>query len=419
MMRILVFVILGLALSGAAWGQAQPLVRAEVKPESVIVGEAAELTVTVLVPTWFTRPVVYPSFELANAMTRLPADSSFSIRERVGNESWSGIVRTYQVYPLMGASYRMAGQTMNVTFANPGSDPISVDVEVPEVVLRGVVPAGAESLDPYIAGRSFELVLEVEGAPDQLKAGDAMVLTYRAELEGLPAIFLPPLAPDIEFEGVSVYADVPDVEDGAVARRSEKVTLVFEAGGEFSIPGLELSFWNTESQSLETVTADGLVVSVVGPPAASTVEEDSTGPRWQWIVGMALGATALLIISWRGVPALLRRNRDAAERRKQTEGFAFKQLMGALRSSDNPVAYRALLAWVERLEPRMSARQFATRYGDGALAEAITALSASVYADAETPLDLRQFRRQLAVARKRYLAGGAEERALQLPPLNP
>ena len=48
MMRILVFVILGLALSGAAWGQAQPVVRAEVKPESVIVGEAAELTLSLI-----------------------------------------------------------------------------------------------------------------------------------------------------------------------------------------------------------------------------------------------------------------------------------------------------------------------------------------------------------------------------------
>lgn len=63
----------------------------------------------------------------------------------------------------MGASYRMTRQTMTITYANPGSDPVSVDVEAPEVVLRGVVPEGAESLDPYLAGRSLELGVEVEG----------------------------------------------------------------------------------------------------------------------------------------------------------------------------------------------------------------------------------------------------------------
>ena len=125
-MRTFALAIIVLTASGAALAQTQPVVRAKVAPESVVVGEAAELTITVLVPTWFTRPPVYPPFELANAMTRLPADSSYPIRERVGNESWSGIVRTYEIYPLLGASYRLAGQAINVTFADPGSDPVSV-----------------------------------------------------------------------------------------------------------------------------------------------------------------------------------------------------------------------------------------------------------------------------------------------------
>ena len=74
-MRVLVLAIVAFMTSGVALAQELPVVRVQVKPESVIVGEAAELTVTVLVPTWFTRPVIYPQFELANAMTRLPSDS--------------------------------------------------------------------------------------------------------------------------------------------------------------------------------------------------------------------------------------------------------------------------------------------------------------------------------------------------------
>jgi hypothetical protein len=418
-MRILALVIIALAASGATLAQEQPVVRVQVKPESVIVGEAAELTVTVLVPTWFTRPVVYPTFELANAMTRLPADSSYPIRERVGNESWSGIVRTYEIYPLLGASYRMAGQTMNITFANPGSNAISVDVEVPEVVLRGVVPDGAESLDPYIAGRSLKLALEVEGALDDLQAGDVIVLTYSAELDGLPAIFLPPLAPELEFDGVSTYRDMPDVQDGDTASRSEKVTLVFDAGGEFRIPGLELRFWNTASQAIETVTADELLVSVQGPPAASTTAEESRETRWQWLVGIAFGAAALLLVLWRGLPALARNYQEARVRRRQTEDFAFRQLNQALTAGDSTEAYHALLRWLERLEPGMNARTFAARFGDEGLSTALTALSTAVYGDAGAPTDLGQLRRMLAAARRRYLAKDSAEGTLRLPPLNP
>jgi hypothetical protein len=418
-MRALALIMIALAMSAAAWGQAQPAVRAEVKPGSVIVGEPVELTVTVLVPTWFTRPPVYPTFELANAITRLPADNSYPIRERVGNESWSGIVRTYEIYPLMGASYRMAGQTMSITFANPGSEAISVDVEVPEVVLRGVVPEGAESLDPYLAGRSLELSIDVEGELDGLEAGDAIVLTYRAELDGLPAIFLPPLAPNLEFDGVAVYRDMPEVEDGDTARRTEKLTLVFEAGGEFSVAGQALSFWNTASQSIETATAEGLVVSVQGPPVAVMVDGESTKNRWQQSVAIVVAVIALILLIWRSAPTLIRRYREVAEQRRQTEDHAFRRLLSALGSGDSAASYRALVHWVERLEPGLGVRGFVARFGDDALFESIAALSAALYGDADGSADLRQLRRQLKAARGRSLQGNIVSDASRLPPLNP
>jgi hypothetical protein len=293
-------------------------VRAEVSPDTVNVGESAELTITVLVPTWFTRPSIYPSFELANAITRLPADSSYNIRERIGNESWSGIVRTYEIYPLLGATYRLSGLSVEVTYANPGGDPRTTAVKIPEVAIRGRVPAGAEALDPYIAGQSLSLRLDVNGELDSLEAGDAVVLEYVAELDGLPAIFIPPLAPNLEFDGVSVYADVPDVEDGSPARRSEKLTLVFDAGGAFSIPGRELHYWNTQSKSIETAVADGLDFSVAGPPVTTPVADASGGLQWPRLIAVVLGSIALLVVIWRGAPALARRYRDAGAGRRKT-----------------------------------------------------------------------------------------------------
>ena len=344
-MRTLILVVLASALSGAAWGQTQPVVRAKVTPESVVVGEAAELTITVLVPTWFTRPPVYPSFELANAMTRLPADSSYPIRERVGNESWSGIVRSYEIYPMLGATYRLAGQTINVTFANPGSDPVSVEAEVPEVVLRGAVPQGAESLDPYIAGRNLSLSLEVEGELDELAAGDAIVLTYRAELDGLPAIFLPPLAPDLEFGGVSAYRDMPDVQDGDTASRAEKVTLVFEAGGEFVVPEVGLDYWNTDSSSIQRAIAPGLTVSVAGPSVAGAPTDTTLeAVDWRRRASFAGLAILLAVLVWRVAGPTVDRYTAAAERRRASEQYAFRHLKRSIRARRPREVYERLLA---------------------------------------------------------------------------
>jgi len=408
-MRIFIFVILALALSGAAWGQTQPVVRAKVTPESVVVGEAAELTITVLVPTWFTRPPVYPSFELANAMTRLPADSSYPIRERVGNESWSGIVRTYEINPMLGATYRLAGQTINVTFANPGSDPVSVEAEVPEIVLRGAVPQGAESLDPYIAGRNLSLSLEVEGELDELAAGDAIVLTYRAELDGLPAIFLPPLAPDLEFGGVSAYRDMPDVQDGDTASRAEKVTLVFEAGGEFVVPEVGLDYWNTDSSSIQRAIAPGLTVSVAGPPVAGAPTDTTLeAVDWRRRASFAGLAILLAVLVWRVAGPTVDRYTTAAERRHASEQYAFRHLKRSIRARRPREVYERLLEWLERFAPGVDARRFAQRFDSAGLTGEIDALTGALYGGLSVAVDWRRLERGLVAARAR----GLRERSL-------
>ncbi|NCF50875.1 hypothetical protein GWP57_04630 [Gammaproteobacteria bacterium] len=418
-MRSAVLMIIALASSAAAVGQQQPIVRVELTPDTVAVGDSAEMRVTVLVPTWFARPPVYPNFELANAITRLPPDSSYPTSERVGNDTWSGIVRNYRVYPLLGATYRLGGQTIRVAYANPGAEPVTLDVEIPEIVFRGSVPPGAEGLDPYIAGSDLSLALDVEGEPKGLEAGDAVVLRYTAELDGLPAIFLPPLAPELNLAGVSIYADQPDVEDGTPARRSETLTLVFEAGGTFEIPGITLDFWNTDTQALDTATAAGVSLVVDGPlPAAATT--DATGERDWGRVAVAVVALFVVVhVLRRLMPSLRRRLREMEDRRQQSEGHAFRLLQSALRSGDSAKAYRMLLDWVERLEPCMDARQFSAGFGDATLHDSIDALSSSLHANAEFAVDLRRLGQGLISARRRYLRQVSLAAQGALPPLNP
>ena len=71
-MRCLILTIIVLAPSIFAHAQEQPIVRVEVTPETVSVGESVELKVTVLVPTWLPEPPVFPSFEVPNVQVRLP-----------------------------------------------------------------------------------------------------------------------------------------------------------------------------------------------------------------------------------------------------------------------------------------------------------------------------------------------------------
>ena len=186
-MNTRVFLIpFSLLLYAAVHAEDTPIVRVVIESDIVQVGETVNVHITVLTPTWFPKPPAYPSFELPNLITRLPPDSSYPISERVNGKTWSGIVRNYQMIPLLGATFVLADQVIDVTYADPAtSRPATADVVVPTIEFSAGVPSGAEALKPYLAGQKFTLIREIEGDPAELDVGDALVLRYTAELEGM------------------------------------------------------------------------------------------------------------------------------------------------------------------------------------------------------------------------------------------
>ena len=411
-------------LSAPSLAQVQPLVEVTVTPETVRVGEALELQVTVLVPTWFARPPEYPDFELANTITQRPPDSSFPTSRRVDGENWSGIVRSFRIYPLQAANYRIDAAHLGVTYANPGGTPVSLQVPIPAIRFHATVPAGAETLTPYLAGSALRLSLAVEGDTGSLQVGEAVTLEYRAEVDGMPAIFIPPLAPALTFDSASVYAGRPTTADGPPAVRSEKLTVVFAGGGDFSVPPVTLRYWNTQSATVESATAEGVTLRVEGPAASlNSATQARSAPAWPLLAGLAFSgviALALLRLAWRywrrsAQPRL----RAARERHLRSEAYAFKALQQSLQAGDRSMAYRALLTWTEHLTPAMTSREFAQRYGGAELAGAIDALAGGLFGASEHAAAAPQLAQHLQVARVRYLREQRGRAKNALPELNP
>ena len=413
----LIIVLLWLAVIPAA--AQEPVVRVAIAPETVSVGEPVRLQVTVLVPTWFPQPPKFPSFEIANAIVRLPPNSSRSTSERIGRDTWSGIVRNYQVYPLIGATYRLNDLSMAVTYVDPDTrQPITSDVPVPGIEIYAQVPSGAEALDPYIAGDSLTLTREIEGDVKSLQAGDALVLLYTVELDGLPAIFLPPLVGQLDIPGASVYADEPIIEEAGLARRTEKITLVFESGGDVLIPEVSLNWWNTGTTTIDIATVPALSVVVTGPELTA-VEEESPAIRWQMIISSIAILLFFGLVVFRWLPASYRSYRAYKDERKLTERYSFGQLRKTLRSGDGRVAYHALLLWLDRLEPGLDARLFATRYGDNQLRSLIDNLSRTLHFETVEAVNERALTIGLVSARRNYLHVHEKHNLFALPPMNP
>ena len=414
-------VVLSFALVPAVIAQQQPMVRVDIDPEQIAVGEPVALTVTVLGPTWFPKPPSFPAFELVNAITQLPPDSSYPTSEQVNGETWSGIVRNYRIYPLIGASFKLNDLKMTVIYADPDDrSPVSVEVDVPEIAFTATVPAGAETLDPYIAGRSLTLRREIDGDLDALKAGDALVVRYIAELDGLPSIFLPSLVEVGDIQGVSVYADQPLVEEGPPAKRTEKLTFVFEAGSEFTLPAVELNWWNIGKHQIDVASVPSVGISVAGPPLTSAEGAQPKPPvDWLTVLSWALLAIAAVWLLSRWRPALRTWWDNVRERYYASEAYAFRQLRKSLHGGDPRQAHAALLTWLDCIEPNLGSREFAQRFGDSKLREQLEQMAQSLYKNLGEEIPLQRLERPLIRARAKAKQVAQVRSQQVLPPLNP
>ncbi len=418
MRRGILTLICGLVFIAPGFAQDAPIVRMEIDPREVSVGERVELHITILVPTWFPKPPIYPSFELINAMTRIPPDSSYPISERVEAETWSGIVRSYEIYPLTAAIYRLEAKTVTVTWADPETrSPLVREVVLPRIEFRATVPAGAESLDPYLVGTKLTITREIEGKVEELSVGDALVVHYTAELEGLAALFLPPMFLNPSAEGAAVYAKQPVIEDGERARRTETLTFVLESGGELMLPAVELQWWDVTTNTIKTASVPVLSLPVSGS-LLSLIEPDSaTGGALLGILIVGLGVA--FVTAWRGFPTLRARWLASKETRRNSEAHAFDQLRHSLRDGEARAIHQALLVWLDRLRPGLDARGFAHEHGDSALQEGVERMIAALYADPSVPFDGGNLVPAFSAARKNLLGHRTEAAYMSLPPLNP
>lgn len=413
-----IFLLLAVAAANA---QQTPVVRVAITPDTVMVGESIELRVTVASPTWFPEPPSYPSFEVTNAIVRLPPNSSRPSREMVDGESWSGITRNYEVIPLIGGQFDLGQLSMQVTYADPDdSSPVVVEVDVPAIRFAASVPAGAESLEPYIAGRDFAITREFDRDPGELEVGDALVVTYTATLNGMPSMFIPEFVTPASSPGVSVYAAAPRFNDEAQATRREQLTFVFEAGGSFDIPPVTLEWWNTDTSAVETAGVESMTVTVAGPPIAVAPDVRATADLSPTRIALLMiGVVAAIIMLRRFVPLVRARLAERARRRLLSEEYAYEQLQSAIRSGDLQPVYQRLLVWLERLDGSPDVQEFVDKFGDNALGTTLTELRASLYSESTNNPELRSLADALNSARRAHLNARRQAAQTLLPELNP
>lgn len=241
-------------------------------------------------------------------------------------------------------------------------------------------PASASN-GAWLPARQIKLQEEWSADTLQLKTGQPITRTVRMIAEGLAANQLPPLpAPDLSF--AKVYPDKSNSSNvtqanGLTATIEQKLALIPQQGGYFTLPEIRIPWWNVVAQRQEVarlpprkvhVHADaagtnssGTAPQSVTPPAELNIptfeplaqpaaQVDGDAAKWQFITAAVALAWAMTVWLWlrdrrrRGsvqhYAVNAKRGLDHASTRA-----ALNQIKTACQNNDAHAAAQALLSW--------------------------------------------------------------------------
>jgi len=394
--RLLMVCVAGLwAADAMATAAPKVFIETEVDPHDPYVQAAARVTVR-----------VYSARALYRSDLDLPAPAEVRIHQvggddhgmvRRGSQAYDVLTRRYLVFAQRSGTLSLPGAVLsaqiltssgrNGRFNNDPSSgaPITgpayaynaLSVAVEPLLLRGDAivldvrprPAGAVA-SYWLPARQVTLTSEWHPESQQAHVGDALTLSVAVQAEGLPAEQLPDVSTLITVpQGLKAYPDEPKLDnanrgDMLVGRREQNIALIADQPGRFTLPSLQLRWWDTARNVAQEVTVPARTV-VVLPAGAAAAASRAGSPApgsggsslfglenpWRW-ASFALALAWLATLgSWyasrRFGPALRRGSPEPARDPRRSRSRARARFFDACRANDARAARRHLLAWAD------------------------------------------------------------------------
>ena len=163
-------------------------------------------------------------------------------------------------------SFRMSGQLKRLR-----SKAIEINVKA--------APSNI-NLQDWLPASNVQLVEEWSDDIQNIKAGDPVTRTITIAAEGLTGVQLPDFSFD-DIDGLKQYPDKAIIEDrktttGIVGLKQIKIALIPASSGVYTLPAIEMKWWNTKTNKEETVSLPEADITVTG--AANTTIDTTNTP---------------------------------------------------------------------------------------------------------------------------------------------
>lgn len=380
-----------------------PIVRAHLEPTSgILVGAPVRLVVEVLAPNYFTGSPDFPEFELENAIVVLPQERAQNTNAQINGITYAGIKETYFLYPQQPGDFQIPPAQLTVPYANKPPATTVAQVLLPTLTFHADLPPAARGLDYFLPTTQLTMQQRWSVPLKNLKAGDTIERTITVTATKMQAMLIPPLSMSAP-EGIRVYPGQPIVMDQKTStgefvfgRRTESTKYFIQKAGDYTLPAIELKWWNLTAKKMMTATLPaihftaavnpGMATEIPPEPEAVVVAPPKSVNPWirykHWIKPVILVILSLFVCYWILRTYALRLIRFAQTKYREwklSEGQYFRHLMKACHRDDADAAYWQLLIWLRLRYPGLDLEEFLANMQDAALTEEVHRLGSVLF----------------------------------------
>jgi len=347
--------ILLLSLAGTSLAAGPPaFIKASVgKMDKIWAGQRVNMYVTLYTTTSFSGT---PRFSLPEVSGMLMMENEG--RPLLGSEPIDTVTyvskrHEFALFPLRPGTVKVPAFDVEFGYRGEDGKPITQSFTTKELQFSVLKIPGADPREQVITTGDLQVKDQWTPQPVKAKVGDAFTRTVTLTAEDIPGMAFPPL--NIEkIDGLGVYQKQPRVNDqmqrGAfTGQRTETITYVCEKEGKFTLPGMNINWWNPKNEELKEIKLKPVTLEVAANPLLET--EDQPGAEQQnsgsfsWkLAGIALLVLSVAII---GLLWLLRLKKQQSSSLEPSEADLFKQFHRASTSSDAAKTMQALTLWLD------------------------------------------------------------------------
>ncbi|EID4423656.1 hypothetical protein D8T26_01025 [Vibrio vulnificus] len=227
------------------------------------VNEQVILTIEVATPRWFTAGTRIGHVEIPNVIAKQRNPLATNYTERKGGHTWSRQRWEITLYPQASGRFVVPPIAVSVQVSAPNGENVSGTLYTAPISFDASMPSGLiQPQSAWFSASDVEVDQQWQTSSEPLKVGDAITRTITIRAKDSLSVLLPKLLSNESTSRYQAYPQPNRLEDTQIrgdyrSSRTEETVYVIQQGGDLSLPERQFQWWNSDSQTLETVVIEG------------------------------------------------------------------------------------------------------------------------------------------------------------------